>query len=240
VSKYRRRPIDVAADVAVLTLVDGELSAVLVTRGKAPFLGAYALPGGFVHDDEDLVDAAVRELSEETDLHLAPDDLVQIGAYGAPERDPREDRRVVSICFVALVADLPPPAAGTDASGVAVVAVDRLLDGTHPLAFDHRQLLTDAVERVRTLIEETPAALRFCPGEFTIPELLAVYEAVWGMPLHRGNFRHRVTHTPGFVEPTGRKRAPASGVGRLAELYRAGPAERLHPAIRRPGTYFRT
>ncbi|CAB4365393.1 unannotated protein [freshwater metagenome] len=239
-TNYRKRPLDVSTDIAVLTLIRDELCAVVIVRDKAPFKGLYALPGGFVHDDEDLPEAALRELAEETNLALRPDDITQVAAYGNPDRDPRKEKRVITISYVALVPDLPPTAAGTDARDAAVIPVAQLLADSPALAFDHRQLLQDAVELVRVLIEETPAATKFCQPEFTLAELRAVYEAVWSSSVHAGNFRHRVLQTPGFVESTGDKRLPAGGIGRQAELYRRGPAQQLHPAIRRPGTYFRT
>ncbi|MEI7991970.1 MAG: NUDIX domain-containing protein, partial [Actinomycetota bacterium] len=115
----------VTVDIAIFTLVDHQLNAVLIRRGATPFLGALALPGGFVKPDEDLLAAAVRELQEETTLSVDPADLIQVGAYGAPRRDPRE--RVVSIAFAALVANLDKPTGGSDAATAAVYPVYEVL-----------------------------------------------------------------------------------------------------------------
>jgi len=106
------------------------------------------------------------------------------------------------------------------------------------LAFDHTQILADAVERVRSKIEYTALAASFVDEPFTIGELRQVYETVWGVRLHRANFRRKVLSVQGFVVPTdaGARRAPVgSAGGRPAQLYRRGPVGVLHPPILRPG-----
>lgn len=230
--------IDVTVDIIVLTIKHGRLSAVVIKRGDDPkqFEGMLALPGGFVHFDEDLVDAAIREFREEVNLEVSATDLIQVGAYGHPNRDPR--KRVVSIAFAALIADLPEPRGGSDAVDAEIRAVRPMLEGKVKLAFDHRQILTDAVARVRRLIEETPAATQFCPEAFTLGELRQVFEAVWDTELDAANFRKRVLKTEGFVIPTGDKRLPKGDLGRLAETYRRGNAKELNPPLRQPHTYF--
>lgn len=103
------------------------------------------------------------------------------------------------------------------------------------LAFDHGRIIDDALERARSKLEYTPLATRFLAAEFTISELRAVYETVWGHPLHAGNFHRKVLSVPGFVGSTGAstERGGARG-GPRARLYRAGDARLLHPALLRP------
>ncbi len=208
--------------------------------------------------EEDLLAAAVRELAEETGLHagdagvrgsqLARIHLEQLATYGTPGRDPR--MRVVSVAHLAFAPELPDPNAGGDAAAAAWVSVDDLglpdeaIFGrpvaqrpgtTHRLAFDHATILIDALERARSKLEYTPLATAFVGEEFTIPELRAVYEAVWGEKLHAGNFHRKVLSVPGFVESTG---ATTESGGRRggprARIYRAGDARLLHPALLRP------
>lgn len=220
-----------AVDLVVLTVDDDRLRVLTIRRGIAPFRGRCALPGGFVLPREDLLDAAERELVEETGIRGLRVHLEQLGTYGAPGRDPRG--RVVSVAHLALV---PPPEdrpeAGTDAATAQWVDVRDLLVGTRELAFDHHRILTDGVERARAKLEYTSLAAAFCPPEFTVNELRLVYEAVWGTSLDPRNFHRKVTTTPGFVEPTGT--TTTRGGGRPAQLYRRGTAAVLHPAMLRP------
>src|SRR5688500_11574473 len=126
----------VTADLVVLTVRGAELQVLLVRRGVEPYLGAWALPGGFVHADEDLDAAAVRELHEETGLTAPGAHLEQLASYGTPDRDPRG--RVVTVAYLALLPDLPTPVAGSDAAGAAWVALP-----VADLAFDHARILAD-------------------------------------------------------------------------------------------------
>lgn len=239
-------PFAVTVDIAIFTLINNELGVVLIERGAPPFRGALALPGGFVKPEEDLLEAAVRELEEETALAIDPADLVQVGAYGAPNRDPRQ--RVVSIAFAALVANLDKPAGGSDAASAAVYPVHQVLarnaqalerpNPEHLLAFDHGQILSDALRVVSQLIERTPLATHFCAPTFTLSELRQVYEAVWNEKLDAANFRKRILKADGFLVPTGDKRLPKGDRGRLAETYVCGNVTQISPPLRKPGTYF--
>jgi 8-oxo-dGTP diphosphatase len=103
---------------------------------------------------------------------------------------------------------------------------------TGPLAFDHGQILADALERARAKLEYTPLAAAFCPPEFTIAQLRGVYETVWGTTLDPRNFHRKVTGTPGFVIPASGE--TARGHGRPAQLYRKGQAVTLYPPLLRP------
>ncbi|MFE6056780.1 NUDIX domain-containing protein [Kitasatospora sp. NPDC056446] len=185
--------------------------------------------------------------------------LEQLGTYGSPERDPR--MHVVSVAYLAFAPDLPDPQAGTDAAAAAWHPVRDLdlrpcgrprtagapadthgggVDGrTGPgplaLAFDHARILADGLDRVRAKLEYSPLATAFLAEDFTIPDLRAVYEAVWDEKLHPGNFHRKVLSVPGFVESTGAttQRGGARG-GPRARTYRAGSAVLLHPALLRP------
>jgi 8-oxo-dGTP diphosphatase len=217
-------PVRITADLVILTVRDDRLHVLLVERANEPYQGRAALPGGFLRDDETLDDAARRELAEETAmgerLHLE-----QVGAYSAPDRDPRG--RVVTVSYLAIAPSLPVPTAGSDARAARWAPVEEV----PPLAFDHDEILADALERARNKLENTTLATAFCADTFTIGELRRVYEVVWGTPLDPRNFNRKVTSTEGFVVPTGETRSPETG--RPAALYRQGPATTLHPAILR-------
>src|SRR5512142_2004140 len=175
---------NVTVDLVVLTIRGttdtGRLHVLLVRRGIPPYRERWALPGGFVLPDEDLPDAAARELREETGIggHLE-----QLASYGTPGRDPRG--RVVTVAYLALLPDAPAPTPGSDAAGADWQPVDAV---PGPLAFDHDRILADGVERARAKLEYTPLATAFCPPTFTIAALREVYEAVWGRPLDPRNF----------------------------------------------------
>jgi 8-oxo-dGTP diphosphatase len=227
-------PVAVTVDLAVLTVRQGQLCVLLVRRGAHPYRGKWALPGGFVGAREDLDAAARRELAEETGV-ATHTHLEQLASYGNPDRDPR--MRVVSVAYLALAADLPRPAPGTDAADARFWPVADVADADGPaLAFDHDRILADAQERVGAKLEYTCIATAFCPTEFTLGELQQVYETVWGTSLDRPNFRRKVLATPGFVEPVPGAARLTGGRGKPAALYRAGGATALHPPLLRPAT----
>lgn len=230
--KLRPRPtVLVAVDLVILTLRASMFHVLLIERGNEPFKGSRALPGGFLKSTEEgIYDAALRELREETDLDGAGLHVEQLGTYGEPDRDPRG--RVVSVVYLAIAPGLPEPVAGTDAVGAEWISVDQVMSGRVQLAFDHRQIVCDAVERARAKLEHTPLATAFCTATFTITDLQRVYEAVWGTDLDPRNFFRKVQGVPGFIEPAGTERRMTKG--RPARLFRAGPATVLHPPITRP------
>jgi 8-oxo-dGTP diphosphatase len=123
-------------DVVVLA---GEPPAtiLLVRRGSQPFVGAWALPGGFVEGDERVAAAAARELAEETGVEAGPLEL--LGIYDTPGRDPRGP--TVSIVYVWLTEHESPARGGDDASE----ACWQQLAALPALAFDHAAIVADAV-----------------------------------------------------------------------------------------------
>lgn len=222
-------PVAVTVDLVLLTIHGQQLSVLLVRRAAAPFAGRWALPGGFVRPDENLPQAARRELAEETGFSDPGGHLEQLATYGEPDRDPR--MRVVTVAYLALQPSLPAPVAGSDAAAARWAPAEDMLAHPEELAFDHGGILRDGVERARAKLEYTPLAAAFCPAEFTIAELRRVYETVWGVPLDPRNFHRKVTSTPGFVTPTG---ATTTGErGRPAQLYKRGSATALNPALMR-------
>lgn len=227
---WRATEAAIAVDLAVLTVRDNTLQILLVERGTEPWEGALALPGGFLDDPrEDLDTAAERELTEETGIDLGHAHLEQLRTYGSPDRDPR--RRVVTVCYLAFVPDLPAPEAGGDARTAAWTPVGSILDRSTELAFDHTLIVADAVERARSKLEYTTLATRFCPPDFTVAELRRVYEIVWDEALDQRNFHRKITGTDGVLIPTGHRTTRHGG--RPAALYRSGPITTLHPAILR-------
>ena len=211
----------VTVDVVILTMAEGTLHVLLVRRGEAPFEGMWAIPGGFKRPTETLDEAAKRELSEETGVDAASLPT-QFGAYGDPDRDPRMN--VVTIAYLAVLRDVGAIVAGTDAAEAALIPVSDVLNGKLDLAFDHLHIVRDAVDRVRVELEVTGIATAFVGTTFTLAELRAVYEAVWGVHLDAANFRRSVVAENGWVIPTGRRAPPGPAGGRPAELFRAGRA----------------
>ncbi len=230
----------VAVDLAIFTIRSGPLCALLVQRGEHPYRGYWALPGGFVRSGESVEEAAWRELAEETGEATFSGHLEQLRTYGDPGRDPR--MRVVSVAHVALAPKLADPVAGGDATAARWWPAEDLhsSDTGNPdapdLAFDHGQILADALERVRSKLEYATLATSFVEEPFTLADLRRVYAAVWGSAPDLGNFRRKVLGTDGFVVPAERSHDPAAGPagGRPPLLYRRGPATALHPPMLRP------
>lgn len=175
---------------------------------------------------EDLRDAAYRELREETGLGAGVH-LEQLATYGAPDRDPRG--RTISVAWLAFSPIAAEPVAGSDAGRARWWPVEQIDHSA--LAFDHADVLADGLDRARAKLEYTPLAAAFCPPEFTVAQLRAVYEAVWGQELDPRNFHRKVTKTPGFLTPTGAM-TKADG-GRPAQLFRRGVLDVLNPPLTR-------
>lgn len=246
-------PFAVTVDLNIFTIRDGALKVLLIERGDAPYAGHWALPGGFVEVDEDADSAAVRELAEETNIdvsrindkrarfaggdcdRVANDQelihLEQLKTYSTPDRDPR--MRVVSVAYVAFAADLPDPEAGDDAANARWWAVEDIL-GDDPeilLAFDHHEILTDALDRVRSKLEYTTLATQFVQEPFSLSDLRRVYSIVWGVEPSVTNFRRKVLSVPGFVEPIGEY--TSGNAGPRALLYKRGSGTIIQPAYMR-------
>ncbi len=220
----------VTVDVVILTMEAGTLQVLLIRRGDEPYRGMWAIPGGFKRPTETLDEAAQRELAEETGVDAAAL-LRQFGAYGDPERDPRMN--VVTVAYLAVLRDLGPVVAGSDAAEAALHPASSILSGAVGLAFDHRRIVGDALERARLELELSGVATAFVGPTFTLGELRTVYEAIWGVQLDAANFRRSLTASEGWLVPTGRLAEPGPDGGRPAELFRAGRAWRYGGPIHR-------
>ena len=170
-------PFGVTVDLVVFSIINKSLRILLIQRDQTPFLGKWALPGGFVLPHENLEQAARRELAEETNIGKEVGHLEQLGTYGHPDRDPRQ--RVVTVAYWGIAHDLPEPQGGSDARYAEHVPVAEVASGNIRLAFDHNKILTDAIRRIHHKISYTPLATRFCAKEFTISELRSAYDAIW-------------------------------------------------------------
>jgi 8-oxo-dGTP diphosphatase len=157
----------------------------LVKRGIPPFADQFAIPGGFVLENESLDQAALRELKEETgvgDVYLE-----QLYSFGDPGRDPRG--RVISVAYFALIAaDRSPLMAGSDAAEARWWPVREL----PPLAFDHAQIMDYSLQRLRNKLEYTTVGFQLLPSRFSLTELQEVYEAILDKKLDKRNFRRKL------------------------------------------------
>jgi 8-oxo-dGTP diphosphatase len=204
----------VTVDVAVFTAVAGVLNVLLVQRKQWPHTGKWAIPGGFVEIDESLKRAAWRELREETGVQAGL--LEQLGAFGRPDRDPRE--RVITVAYIALARfDQLRIEAGSDARDARLYPVDDLPE----LAFDHDRILMRARERLRDRLGITEVARLLMPAEFTISELQSVCESISAEPVDKRNFRKKLKMLDVLVDAGALRQ---KGPSRPARLYCAKQA----------------
>jgi len=175
----------ITVDAVVFGYDDALLRVLLIERGLPPFLGSWALPGGFVRIGETLDEAVRRELREETSLTRLY--LEQLYTFSELDRDPRE--RTISVAYYGLVklADHKVRAA-TDASSAAWFDVDDLPN----LAFDHATIVETALERLRGKVRYRPIGFELLPEKFPLRELQTLYEVVLGERLDKRNFRKKV------------------------------------------------
>lgn len=212
---YRHPRPSITTDILIFSIRERKLQVLLIQRKGEPFAGAWAIPGGFIRMDEDLVDGALRELQEEAGVTDVP--LVQFRTYGRPGRDPRD--RVVTVVFMALI-----PSGHIVARAASDAADARWFPLTDlpALAFDHAEILADArrrlAEDVTVSVERTGrVAFDFLPAEFSLSQAQSVFEILRGEELDKRNFRKWLLSTWSIEETGGQ----TSGTGhRPAALYR--------------------
>lgn len=179
------RQAHLTVDCVVFGLDEQDLKVLLIQRGTEPFRGAWAIPGGFVHANESLEEAALRELREETGVHDVF--LEQLYTFGDVRRDPR--RRIVTVAYYALVnlRDHTIKAA-TDASNAAWFSVDDI----PKLAFDHGRIVDTALQRLRGKVRYMPIGFELLPAKFTLTQLQRMYEKILEQHVDKRNFRKKI------------------------------------------------
>lgn len=175
----------VTVDCVIFGFDKNQLKVLLTKRAIEPFLGKWAFPGGFIQEDENADDCALRKLREEAGLKDIF--LEQLYTFSNLARDPRG--RVISIAYYALVRpDAYTLEAGVDIDAVQWFGIDEKLD----LAFDHKQILNTAIQRLRGKIRYQPIGFELLPKQFTLPDLHNLYETVLQRSIDRGNFRKKI------------------------------------------------
>ncbi|MBI5108321.1 MAG: NUDIX hydrolase [Rhodocyclales bacterium] len=194
----------VTVDVVLLTLKDERLQVALMKRPQDPFKGELALPGGYVHaeDDADVAAAAYRVLRDK--MKLRPPYLEQLGSFSGARRDPRGWS--ISVCHLALVT----PDVIADTHWFPADKLPRL-------AFDHASLVAAAATRVRNKSSYSALPAYLLPETFTLSELQTIYSQVLGEALEKSSFRRKLRDLDFLEEIPG---AFKGGKQRPAQLYR--------------------
>lgn len=203
-------------DLVLLTLKNGALQVALLRREREPFANIVALPGGYIHADEDADTeaAAVRVLREKTGI-VSPY-LEQLATFSGRGRDPRGWS--ISVCYYALV-----PLAVIEQTGHPEVLM-QAVDALRSLPFDHQQIIEAAIQRVRNKSSYSSLPVYLCGDTFTLPSLQSVYEALLGERINKVSFRRKIEEL-GILEAvdgaleTGKANRPA-------QLYRLKAAFR--------------
>ncbi len=205
--------IKVAVDAIVFGYSKKEgVSLLLIQRKYEPYKNSWALPGGFVLADESLETAVIRELQEETGITV--NYLEQLYSFGEPDRDPRQ--RVISIAYFGLVktTQFRELKASTDAENAAWFSIKKL----PALAFDHKQIIRQAVERLQSKIRYQPIGFELLDKKFPFSDLEKLYAALLDKEINRRNFSKKILSFD-FLEETGELSKP-EGKGRPSKMYR--------------------
>ncbi|MCD8166122.1 MAG: NUDIX hydrolase [Bacteroides sp.] len=199
----------IAVDCIIFGFNQGELSLLLLKRNFEPAMGQWSLMGGFVQESESADDAAKRVLHELTGLDSVY--MEQVGAFGEIARDPGE--RVISITYYALI--------NVDNYDRKLVEQHNAywtnINNTPELIFDHQQMVEQARERMKQKASREPIGFNLLPKQFTLTQLQTLYEAIYGEPIDKRNFRKRVAEMD-YIEKTGE--INKTGSRRGASLYK--------------------
>jgi 8-oxo-dGTP diphosphatase len=180
-----KQSIKLSVDAVVFGYEEGNISVLLIKRKYDPFKGQWAIPGGFVINNESLEEAVERELFEETGIKI--NYLEQLYTFGNPKRDPRS--RVVSVAYFGLI---KPSAfkifASTDAEEVQWFKITEL----PKLSFDHEEIFKLAITRLQGKITYEPIGFELLDNKFPFSDLEKLYITLLGRAIDRRNFRKKL------------------------------------------------
>ncbi|HEY4474971.1 MAG TPA: NUDIX domain-containing protein [Candidatus Paceibacterota bacterium] len=203
------RPHSLTTDVIIFTIENGKLKILLIKRANDPFKNKWALPGGFINDNEGSQDAALRVLKNKAGLKNVY--LEQLYTFDGSSRDPRG--RVCTVVYFALVLleDIKFES-GKKLQTPVFYPVNKLPQ----LAFDHKKIVTYAIKRLRSKLEYTNAVYALLPKTFTFNQLQTTYEAIFGKNMDKRNFRKKFSMLK-LIKPT--KKILTGNRQRPARLY---------------------
>lgn len=193
--KYRYPRPEVTSDCVIFAFDGKRMKVLLIERAIDPFRGNWALPGGFLKMEDDLLgphdhsamDCAVRELLEETGLTDIK--VRQLKAFSEDDRDPRDWTVTVVYYAMVLMDEIPQVKGDDDAARAMWFNMDDLPD----MAFDHRKIINLAIQEIQHRAQYYPVGMDLLPEKFTLSELRALYEAILLKPLDEQKFRRRIT-----------------------------------------------
>lgn len=199
----------ISVDSVIFGYTEGELKVALIERRNEPYFGMWAIPGGFMEGNETVEETALRELKEETGIEDVY--LEQFHVFNKPGRDPRGP--TVTIALFALInSDQCHLMAGEDAAKAKWWPAYEL----PALAFDHNEIYAKALSALRVAMRTRPLAFELLPKQFTLSQLQALYEQIFGVALDKRNFRKKMLKAD-FIKASGNK--TEGGRHRPAELY---------------------
>jgi len=221
--------IKIAVDAIVFgySKQDG-ISVLLIQRKYEPFKNSWAIPGGFVLENESLEEAVERELLEETGIKV--NYLEQLYTFGDPNRDPRQ--HIISVAYFGLVksSQFQRLKASTDAADAKWFNIRRL----PALAFDHKQILQKAIERLRAKVRYQPIGFELLDKKFPFSDLEKLYTALLDKEINRRNFSKKILSF-GFIEETGEKQK-GKGKGRPSNMFQFN--QRRYSELMKEGIHF--
>lgn len=203
----------ISVDSVVFGYTEGELRVALIKRKKNPFVGMWAIPGGFMEGKETVEETSLRELKEETGIGNVY--LEQFHVFNKPGRDPRGPTITIAL-FALINSDQVSLIATEDAAKAQWWPAYKL----PRLAFDHDKIYAKALEALRIALRTRPLAFELLPREFTLTHLQDLYEQVFDIALDKRNFRKKVAKMD-FIKPSGNKTEGAKH--RPAQLYHYDP-----------------
>ena len=221
--------LKVAVDAIVFgySKQDG-VSVLLIQRKYDPYKGSWAIPGGFVLENESLEEAVERELFEETGIQV--NYLEQLYTFGEPGRDPRQ--RIISVAYFGLVktSQYQELKASTDAENAKWFSIKRIPQ----LAFDHKEILSVAITRLRAKISYQPIGFELLDKKFPFSDLEKLYTALLDREINRRNFSKKILSFD-FLEETGELTKP-EGKGRPSKIYQFN--QKRYKELLREGFHF--